>query len=230
MEPLTTVEQVQNRLFKGVDPTKLFAQTFNQSLNHKVTVEKIGDDDFAINTLPSSSSNKLQPLSETYTPPQPIPTAVPNRIPIPQQARKRTPLNGILPPEIIESYIGKDQYGGSILENVANNIVQPQQPQQQAVQNPQYIQSQTQYVPQQQAAVNPAIIQKLVEDVEKLKQTTGITTKKPSENNISLIIGKKEYNGRIVQNKKSGNIMFIIDETHCFLLEPSDLKIFKKKK
>jgi len=206
-------EAIVQHLFKGKNPQQVFAQTFNESLKYQTTGERVGDDDFEVLTKPKN--NRLTPISENYTPniQQPIQKT--------QTFSKKSPLAGVLPPEIIESYRGRDEYGGggSILEGLANSIssVQPQSviPKQQYVQPSSYDKDN--------------VIRQLVEDVQKLKEKVKIN-ESSSSNNISLTVEGKEYSGRIVQNKKSGNIMFIVDDKHCFVLTPEPgIKTFTKK-
>ena len=55
-----------------------------------------------------------------------------------------------------------------------------------------------------------------------------VVSEQPKTNQISLTIGGKAYNGKIIQNKK-GQILYLVNQTQAFILSPSDLKTVSKK-
>jgi len=223
-------ENMISALFNGRNPTQTFVEQFNKSLDFSTDVDNIDREDGEIDVKVANSVGKrIQPLQEDYIPPVQPPQQVYNNPNLPQ---KRVPLTGVLPPEIIESIQRKkDEPLPSFLTNSVSNTTQQylQENVRMDLLHGNKNQSQQKIGHSQQQSeccnnTNNDALAKLAESVNILSKLVGSNDN--SSKSTPLTIDGNKFEGIIKQNKK-GQILYIIDEEHCFILVPSTLKKFK---
>jgi hypothetical protein len=222
MENINT-EQIVSTLFKGNNPTQKFTQVFNKSLGIDVDIDNVNCEEGEIDVIkPGRNRSNLAPLQEDYVyqPPQQQQQQYSNQV-----SQKKVPLSGILPPEIIEMFQKEKDL-------TKTNTLNPSQ--QSFLQNnvrkdllSETTNSNNKIKPIQTGNTgNEDIINKLVESVSVLTKHIAQNESKSNSNLITLKFGEEKITGEIKQNKK-GQILFIIDESHCIILTPSDVKKYK---
>jgi len=236
IEPPVSADIIKNRLFKGINPTQYFAETFNKSLNVEVTDANYvpgGDDadslDGNISMTVKNSKKGLQPLQEDYTYIPPSKQTVSYQQ-IQQPVNTNSKLSKVIPQEILETIQKRgvemegsmssmnNQTTNFIEKNVRKDLMGIPQPKVAPIVTEQY----------QPQGNNDEALAKLAESVNML--TKLITLKENNSNiknnTISLIIEGTKYNGIIKQTKK-GDIIFIIDEENCIILKPDKITKYK---
>jgi transcriptional regulator with GAF, ATPase, and Fis domain len=223
----TVNENMINALFKGRNPKQTFVEQFNKSLGVSVSPD---NSEFEGGAVVTNSNRRVQPLQEDYSD-------------YPQQEQqqeqqyytpnKRTPLTGILPPEIIESIQKKKNepipdyltggvgYGAKqhIQENTRMDLMTDNKVQGKikTIQQPSAVYNNVNKDALSKLAESVNILTKIVESNGNVSQSTQL---------IQLTIDGKKFEGSIKQTKK-GQILFILDDEHCFILTPSQLKKYK---